>query len=78
MAEKPTIEELEARNAALQAEIDMLKAEHKQAAESSTTPYDDAWRTLTTNAPQLLIPMVNEAFGEHFSESVSPRRRLLR
>ena len=68
MAEKPTIEELEARNAALQAEIELLKAERKQAAESSTTPYDDAWRTLTTNAPQLLIPMVNEAFGEHFTE----------
>ena len=68
MAEKPTIEELEARNAALQAEIEMLKAERKTAAERSTTPYDDAWRTLTTNAPQLLIPMVNEAFGEHFTE----------
>ena len=34
---------------------------------SSSTPYDDAWRTLTTNLPNLLIPMVNEVFGSHFT-----------
>ena len=33
----------------------------------STTPYDDAWRTLTTNLPKLLIPMVNEVFGSCFT-----------
>ena len=38
-------------------------------AKTSTTPYDDAWRTLTTNVPKLLIPMVNEVFGTHFSDS---------
>ena len=35
----------------------------------STTPYDDAWRTLTTTVPKLLIPMVNEVFGTHFTEN---------
>ena len=35
--------------------------------ELSSTPYDDAWRTLTTNLPNLLIPMVNEVFGESFT-----------
>ena len=35
----------------------------------STTPYDDAWRTLTTAVPKLLIPMVNEVFGTHFTEN---------
>ena len=68
MAEKTTVEELKAQNAALQAEIEVLKAERKKAAERSTTPYDDAWRTLTTSAPQLLVPMVNEVFGERFTE----------
>ena len=67
MEEELTFEQLMARNTALQAEIELLKAERKK--ESSTTPYDDAWRTLTTNAPQLLVPMVNEVFGEHFSEN---------
>ena len=33
----------------------------------SSTPYDDAWRTITISASRLLIPMVNEVFGEHFS-----------
>ena len=35
----------------------------------SASPYDDAWRTLTVKASRLLIPMVNEAFGEHFSDT---------
>ena len=35
---------------------------------ASSTPYDDAWRTLSTTASQLLVPMVNEAFGEHFPD----------
>lgn len=46
----------------------------------SSTPYDDAWRTLTMSASRLLIPMVNEAFGEHFSEKaeviLSPNEHL--
>ena len=36
--------------------------------DQSTTPYDDAWRTLTTTVPNLLIPMVNEVFGTSFTE----------
>ena len=55
------------RIAALRAENEKLKAERKESAESSTTPYDDAWRTLTTTAPRLLIPVVNEVFHENFS-----------
>ena len=69
MVEKTVIEELEARITSLMAENETLKTDHKTTTESSTTPYDDAWRTLTTNAPRLLIPMVNEVFGEHFSEN---------
>ena len=69
MVEKTAMEELEDRITPLMAENEALKADHNTTAESSTTPYDDAWRTLTTNAPRLLIPMVNEVFGECFSEN---------
>ena len=31
------------------------------------TPYDDVFRTLLTECPELVIPLVNEAFGEHYS-----------
>ena len=71
MTEEHTIEELKAQNAALQAENEALKLERQNVEGNSTTPYDDAWRTLTTNAPQLLVPMVNEVFGEHFSEKAA-------
>lgn len=30
-------------------------------------PYDDAFRTLLVDCPELVIPLVNEAFGEHYS-----------
>ena len=31
------------------------------------TPYDDVHRTLVTDCKQLMIPMVNEVFGENYS-----------
>ena len=62
------LEALRREIAALRAENERLRAQRRAAAERSSTPYDDAWRTLTTSVPQLLIPMVNEVFGEHFSE----------
>ena len=40
---------------------------NSSAEQHSTTPYDDVWRTLTTNLPKLLIPMVNEVFGARFT-----------
>lgn len=30
------------------------------------TPYDDAFRTLLVDCPELVIPLINEAFGEHY------------
>ena len=33
---------------------------------SNTTPYDNAYKTLCVDCPQLLIPLVNEAFHEHY------------
>ena len=32
-----------------------------------STPYDDVFRTMTNDCKELLIPVVNEAFGEHYS-----------
>lgn len=31
------------------------------------TPYDDVFRTLSNDCPQLLIPVINDAFHEHFT-----------
>lgn len=30
------------------------------------TPYDDVFRTMTTDCPFLLIPLINEVFGEQY------------
>ena len=31
------------------------------------TPYDDVFRTLLNDCTSLIIPVVNELFGEHFT-----------
>ena len=31
------------------------------------TPYDDVFRTLVTDAPELIIPLINEIHGTHFT-----------
>ena len=31
------------------------------------TPYDNAYRTLIDKCPQLIIPLINEIFGEHYT-----------
>lgn len=31
------------------------------------TPYDDVFRTMVTDCPFLLIPLINEVFGEHYT-----------
>ena len=33
----------------------------------SKTAYDDAFRTLLNDCSELIIPVVNEVFGEHYS-----------
>lgn len=32
----------------------------------SSSPYDDVFRTLLTDCPQLILPIVNEVFREHY------------
>ncbi len=32
----------------------------------SNTPYDDVHKTLTHDCPRLLIPLINEVFGENY------------
>lgn len=34
---------------------------------SSNTPYDDVFRTLLNDCSSLIIPVINEVFGEHFA-----------
>lgn len=31
------------------------------------TPYDDVFRTLLNDCASLIIPVINEVFGEHFT-----------
>ncbi len=31
------------------------------------TPYDDVFRTLLNDCPSLIIPVINEIFGEHYT-----------
>ena len=33
----------------------------------SSTPYDDVFRTLLNDCSSLMIPVINEVFGEHYS-----------
>ena len=34
---------------------------------SNSTPYDDAFRTLLNDCKSLILPVLNEAFGEHYT-----------
>lgn len=33
----------------------------------TSTPYDDVFRTLLNDCSSLIIPVINEVFGEHYS-----------
>lgn len=33
----------------------------------TSTPYDDVFRTLVNDCSHLIIPVINEIFGEHYS-----------
>ncbi len=33
----------------------------------ANTPYDDVFRTLVNDCSPLIIPVINEVFGEHYS-----------
>ena len=57
---KPTYEELEQ-------EIERLRSALKPDSEPDSVPYDSAWRTEINDASHLLIPMVNEVFGEKYT-----------
>ena len=33
----------------------------------SNTPYDDVFRTLLNDCSPLILPLINEVFGEHYT-----------
>lgn len=33
----------------------------------TNTPYDDVFRTLLNDCSELIIPVINEMFGEHYT-----------
>ncbi|MBR3722507.1 MAG: hypothetical protein IKN12_07035, partial [Selenomonadaceae bacterium] len=43
------------------------KLKHKKQKRPSPTAYDDSFRTLLNDCSELIIPVVNEVFGEHFT-----------
>ncbi len=34
---------------------------------ATSTPYDDVFRTLLNDCSQLILPVLNESFDEHYS-----------
>ena len=44
--------------------------------ETINTPYDDAFRTLLQDCPELVIPLINELFGTDYTgqEAVLSRK----
>ncbi|MCD8020961.1 MAG: hypothetical protein LUF92_15720, partial [Clostridiales bacterium] len=49
-------------------------ANDKRPVKKVNTPYDDVFRTMTNNCKPLLIPLINEIFGENYTgeEEISP------
>ena len=41
----------------------MMNVSERQKMETINTPYDDAFRTLLQDCPELVIPLINELFG---------------
>lgn len=41
--------------------------------ELSSTPYDDVYRTMMTDCPELVIPLINEMFTEHYERTAAIR-----
>ena len=39
----------------------------------SSTPYDDVFRTLLNDCSSLILPVINELFGEHYTGSEKGR-----
>jgi hypothetical protein len=50
--------------------IDSIKnenaSEEQKESPAAGTPYDDAFRTMTNDCPDLLIPVINEIFGKKY------------
>lgn len=44
-----------------------LREEKQKKRFAAGTPYDDAFRTMTNDCPDLLIPVINEIFGTNYS-----------
>ena len=45
--------------------------------ETINTPYDDAFRTLLQDCPELVIPLINELFGTDYTGQEAVQMRYL-
>ena len=44
-----------------------MKVSERRKLETINTPYDDAFRTLLQDCPELVIPLINELFGTNYT-----------
>ena len=47
--------------------IDTTAANKKMTNKTTSTPYDDVFRTLLNDCSSLIIPVINEVFSEHYT-----------
>ena len=47
----------------------LAAAKIPQKINSDNTPYDDAFKTLLVDCTRLIIPVINEIFGEKYTEN---------
>jgi len=44
----------------------MMNVSERQKMETINTPYDDTFRTLLQDCPELVVPLINELFGTNY------------
>lgn len=45
----------------------MMNVSERQKMETINTPYDDTFRTLLQDCPELVVPLINELFGTNYT-----------
>lgn len=45
----------------------MMNVSERQKMETINTPYDDTFRTLLLDCPELVVPLINELFGTNYT-----------
>ncbi len=54
----------------------MMNVSERQKMETINTPYDDTFRTLLQDCPELVVPLINELFGTNYNPAGSKWYRM--